>query len=129
MASDRDLSRRERQIINILHEKGEASAKEVLAEMPEAPTYSTVRALLKRMLDKEVISQRREGQRYIYTPVEARADASASALSRLLKTFFEGSAAKAVNALLGSQREPLSSDELAEIERAIEKAKQRQKHE
>lgn len=126
MSNDINLSRRERQIMNILHENGEASAKNVQALLPDAPSYSTVRALLKRMLDKELISLRQEGQRYIYTPAQARDEASASALSRLIKTFFEGSAAKAVNALLGTQQASLTDKELEEIEKAIQKAKQRQ---
>ncbi len=129
MSSDDNLSRRERQIINILHESGEASAKEVLDRLPDAPSYSTVRALLKRMLDKQLISIRREGQRYIYTPAENRDDASASALARLVKTFFEGSAAKAVNALLGSNQTSLTPKELDNIERAIQKAKRQGPHE
>ncbi len=88
-----------------------------------------MRALLKRMLDKDLICQRQQGQRYIYAPRQAHDDASASALSRLLKTFFDGSAAKAVNALLGSQRDALSTKELEEIEQAIKLAKQRDRDE
>lgn len=120
---DMKLSRRERQIVDILFAKGEASAQEVQSAMADAPSYSTVRALLARLLEKQVVSKRQEGAKYIYSPAADKTEASQSALQRVVKTFFEGSAAKAVNALLGSGHKALSDQEISELESLIAEAK------
>ncbi len=120
----KDLSRRERQIVDVLLQQGEATAKDVQAGMPDAPGYSAVRALLARMLDKDLITHRQEAGKYIYAVKATKEEAQESALQRMLKTFFEGSAAKAVSALLGSQGHDLSAEELAVLEAQIKKAKQ-----
>ncbi len=117
------LTRRERQIVDVLYERGEASVGEVHRALPEAPSYSAVRALLKKLLDKGHASYRKDGVRYIYRPVLARSKARRSALERLVNTFFNGSAADAVASLLGSQRQ-ISEDELAQIEAMLAKARQ-----
>ena len=120
------LSRRERQIMDILYERQALSAQDVRAALPDPPSYSAVRALLAKLVDKGVVKHREEGLRYIYSPVVEQHDARASALRKLVKTFFEGSAVQAVNALLGMEKKPLSEAELAELERAIREAKKRQ---
>lgn len=120
------LSRRERQIVDVLYAEGEASAQQVQALIPEPPSYSTVRALLARLLAKEVIDKRQEGAKYVYFPLIAREEMSQSALQRVVKTFFQGSAAKAVNALLGTQGSELSQDEIAALQKAISKLKERE---
>ncbi|HTF95963.1 MAG TPA: BlaI/MecI/CopY family transcriptional regulator [Cellvibrio sp.] len=116
------LSRRERQIMDALFEAGELSAQDVRAAIPDAPSYSAVRALLAKMVEKKVVDFREDGPRYIYFPVVAQDDARTSALQKLLKTFFGGSTAAAVNALLGMNREKLSADEIRELQQAIDAA-------
>jgi len=118
------LSRREREIMDALFEAGELSAQEVRAVLPEAPGYSAVRALLAKLVEKKIIDFREDGLRYIYFPVMAQEEARASAMQKLLKTFFGGSTAAAVNALLGMNGEKLTTSEVSELKAAIEKAKQ-----
>jgi BlaI family transcriptional regulator, penicillinase repressor len=117
------LSRRERQIMDALFEAGEMSAQDVKAAIPDAPGYSAVRALLAKLVEKKIIAYREEGPRYIYFPVIAAEAARTTALQRLLKTFFGGSTAAAVNALLGMNSEKLSDAEIKALQKAIEQAK------
>ncbi len=119
------LSRRERQIVDILFTLGEASAQQVQQGMEDAPSYSTVRALLARLLEKQAVGRRQDGAKYIYFASTDKSEASEGALQRVVKTFFEGSAAKAVNALLGNASQSLSEKEISDIESLIEQAKQR----
>ena len=116
------LTRRERQIMDVLYERGEASVGEVHRVLPDAPSYSAVRALMRKLLDKGHASYRREGTRYVYRPVLARTRARRGALDRVVNTFFDGSAAEAVVGLLGSRRD-LSDDEVARIEAVLAKVK------
>lgn len=117
------LSRRERQIMDALIENRELSAQEVQAAIPDAPSYSAVRALLTRLVEKGAISYRQEGARYHYFSLISDENARASALSRLIKIFFRGSRGKAVNALLDLEGEGLSEQEIADIERSIARLK------
>ena len=117
------LTRRERQIMDVLYERGEASVGEVRRALPNAPSYSAVRALMRKLLDKGHASYREEGTRYVYRPVLARNRARRSAMERVVNTFFAGSAADAVVGLLGNERR-LSEEELARIEATLEKLKQ-----
>ena len=121
--SPQKLSRREREILDVLYQTEEASAQQVMELMPDPPSYSSVRALLARMIEKELVTHRQEGAKYLYQPAQARAQAQSSALSRMLKTFFDGSIAKAANALLGEKGEELSDAELDALEQAIAKAR------
>lgn len=114
------LSRRERQIMDALFEAGELSAQEVRAAIPDAPSYSAVRALLAKLVEKKIVDFREDGPRYIYFPVVAQDEARASALQKLLKTFFGGSTTAAVNALLGMNRKKLSADEIRQLQQAID---------
>ena len=116
------LSRRERQIMDALFEAGELSAQDVRAAIPDAPGYSAVRALLAKLVEKKIVDFREEGPRYIYFPVVAQEEARISALQKMLKTFFGGSTAAAVNALLGMNKEKLSSDEIDKLQQAIDAA-------
>lgn len=116
------LTRRERQIMDVLYERGEASVGEVHRVLPDAPSYSAVRALMRKLLDKGHASYRREGTRYVYRPVLARNRARRGALERVVNTFFDGSAAEAVVGLLGSRRD-LSDNELARIEAVLAKVR------
>ena len=121
------LSRRERQIMDILIERREQSAQEIQHAMPDPPSYSTVRALLARLLEKKVVSFRQEGAKYIYFPAIEESQAKASAISRLLKTFFRGSRFGAVNALLESEGNDLSDWEIHELERKIAQLKKQKR--
>lgn len=116
------LTRRERQIMDVLYERGEASVGEVRRALPNAPSYSAVRALMRKLLDKGHASYREDGARYVYRPVLARNRARRSALQRVVNTFFDGSAADAVVGLLGGERD-LTEDELARIQATLEKLK------
>lgn len=121
------LSRRERQIMDALFEAGELSAQDVRVALPDAPSYSAVRALLAKLVEKKIVDFREEGPRYIYFPVVAQEEARASALQRLLKTFFGGSTTAAVNALLGMNREKLNADEIRQLKQAINDASRDEK--
>lgn len=118
------MSRRERQIIDILFELNKASAQEVLSKLPDPPSYSAVRAMLARMVEKKLVQFSNEGGKYIYSPMGKEEDAQLSALQRLIKTFFRGSRVKAVNALLETDAEKLSAREIEELERTIARVKQ-----
>lgn len=117
------LSRRERQIVDILYELNQASAQDVLDRLPEPPSYSAVRAMLARMVDKKLVQFHNEGGKYIYSPMGKEEDAQLSALQRLIKTFFRGSRVKAVNALLETDADKLSTREIEELERTIARIK------
>ena len=121
--ADFTLSRRERQIMDLLYARGKVSVADVQAGLSDAPSYSGVRALLRILVDKGELRHREEGGRYLYAPVRSRAQAGRSALRRLVNTFFDGSIAKAAAALVDSSDGKLSSAELAEFEALIRKAK------
>ena len=118
-----ELSRRERQIMDILHARGEATAAEVLAALPDPPSYSAVRALLAILVEKGHLKHRPEQARYIYAPTRRRSHAGRSALRRVLDIFYEGSLEKAVAALLHGSEANLSRDELTRLGQLIEQAR------
>jgi len=118
-----DLSRRERQIMDILYRRKSADAAEVLAELPDPPSYSAVRALLRILEEKGIILHTQEGRRYVYRPVESRERAGRSSVSRLLDTFFSGSVEDAVAAMLDARDEALSEEELDRLKTVIECAR------
>jgi BlaI family transcriptional regulator, penicillinase repressor len=117
------LSRRERQIMDFLFRVHHATAAEVMEGLPDAPSYSAVRALLRILEQKGHISHREEGRAYVYSPLQRRDSARQSALSHLLKTFFDNSAEQAVAALLAIKGEKMSDAELERMSTLIEKAK------
>jgi predicted transcriptional regulator len=122
--SKQPLTRREREIMDILYRRGRASAQEVLADLSDPPSYSAVRALLRLLEEREHVKHTEDGQRYIYAPVAARSDARRSALSHVVKTFFAGSVEQAVAALVESPRSKLSREELDRLSDLIDRAKQ-----
>ena len=122
------LSRRERQIMNVLYRLEKASAKEVMENLDDAPSYSSVRTLLGKLEEKGHIDHHESGLKYVYFPLVARKEASRSALSSVVKTFFRGSPVMAVNSLLDMSLEDLSPSELDELQRLIEN-KKNQSHE
>src|SRR5258708_2601251 len=115
------LSRRERQILDILYAKSSATAAEVRDALPDAPSYSAVRALLRILEEKGHAQHELQGTRYLYIPSVPRERARNSALTRIVQTFFEGSAAQAAAALVDSGS--LSNDDLTRLSALIERAK------
>jgi predicted transcriptional regulator len=118
---EKGLSRRERQIMDILYRAGKATAAEVRAAMPEAPSDSAVRTFLRILEEKGQIRHEADGGRYVYFPVESRTKARKAALRRLIETFFEGSASQAATALLGLSAGKLSKEELDRLEAMVKK--------
>ncbi|MBZ5576154.1 MAG: BlaI/MecI/CopY family transcriptional regulator [Acidobacteriia bacterium] len=116
-------SRRERQIMEILYQRGKTSASEVRAAMPDAPSYSAVRAMLRVLEDKGHVTHQAEGLKYVYVPVVNRDKAKRSAMKNLLDTFFSDSPEQAVAALLDVSSRRLTSQELDRMAEMIEKAK------
>jgi predicted transcriptional regulator len=116
------LSRRERQIMNILFERGEASASDVEEAMEDAPSYSAIRTHLRILVEKGHLKHRQDGQRYLYSPVHSHAKASRSMLRKVLDTFFEGSLAKAVAAMADSRDGELDDAEMTRLEVVLRNA-------
>jgi predicted transcriptional regulator len=117
------LSRRERQIMDIIYSRGRASATEVMESLPDPPSYSAVRALLRVLEEKGHLRHEQDGQRYVYSPTVERERAKRSALRRVLQTFFDDSTEDAVAALLDISQERLSDDELKRMEKLIKQAR------
>lgn len=116
-------SRRERQIMDIIYARGEATAAEVEAALPDAASYSAVRALLRILEEKGALKHRVDGLRYVYLPTEPHEKVSRSALQKVLHTFFEGSLANAVASLVDTKDGKLSAEELKRLESVIKKAR------
>ena len=117
------LSRRERQIMDILYQWERATVGEVLAKLDGKPNYSTVRAQLRVLEEKGHVRHEEEGLRYVYIPCVPREVARRSALRHVVETFFEGSTEKAVAALLGGEGWRISSEELDRLSALIAKSK------
>lgn len=117
------LSRRERQIMDVIFRLGEASVSDVVEHMPDNPAYNTVRVTMGILERKGYLKHRQEGQRYLYAPTVPLDNAKRSAVSHLLQTFFEGSPSKAVLAMLGMSANRLSRKDLDEIAGWIEDAR------
>jgi predicted transcriptional regulator len=118
-----DLSRRERQIVDILYAQGRATAAEVQASLPDPPSYSAVRAMLRILEEKGHVKHEQDGPRYVYVPTVARDNAKRSALRHMLQTFFDGSAEQAISALLDDSSTRLSDRELDRLARMIDQAR------
>jgi predicted transcriptional regulator len=118
-----DLSRRERQIIDILYAQGRATAADVQTALPEPPSYSAVRAMLRILEEKGHVKHEQDGPRYVYVPTVGRDNAQRSALHHMLKTFFDGSAEQAISALLDESSTRLSDAELDRLARLIDQAR------
>ena len=115
------LSRRERQIMNIIYQRGSASVADVLAELPDAPSYSTVRALLRILEEKGHLVHEKDGPRYIYRATEPRHQVGRSALKQIVQTFFDKSVEKTVATLVSDAE--ILDDELDRLSQLIEQAK------
>jgi predicted transcriptional regulator len=117
------LSRRERQIMDFLFSRGRASAAEVLDGIPDPPSYSAVRALLRTLEEKGHVVHEEQGRAYVYRPTLGREQARKSALKHLLKTFFGGSTEQAMAALLDLSGQKMGRDELDRLGELVERAK------
>jgi len=117
------VSRRERQIMDILYRRGQATAAEVMAELSGDPNSSTVRTQLRVLERKGYVRHEEEGLRYVYFPAVPRRAARRSALRHLVDTFFDGSAEKVVGALLGGEAARISEEELERIAALVAAAK------
>src|SRR3989442_15590516 len=106
------LSRRERQIMEVLYQRGKASASEVLAAMEDAPSNSAVRTLLRVLEEKGHVRRRAEGLKYVYSPAVAKEKAKRTAVKHLLETYFDGSSEQIVAALLDVSSTELTREEL-----------------
>lgn len=123
--SDREnLTRRERQIMDILYENGEGTVNDVRSKIANAPSYSAIRAVLSRLVTKGLLKYHENGPRYVYSPTLGVKKASQSALKKVIDTFFDGSHLHTINALLGISANKLSREELEELEKIIAKAKE-----
>ena len=116
-----DLGKRERQIMEIVYRRGQATASEVLAELPDPPTYSSVRAMLRYLEDKGRLRHEQDGPRYVYMPTAPADEVRGSAMSHVVRTFFAGSVSQAVATLLESK--PLSREEYERLSRLLDQAR------
>ena len=117
------LSKRERQVMDILFRRGEATVAEVMSELPQPPTYSAVRSVLRILAEKRLITHREDGPRYVYLPAVSTEGARSEALQHLLRTFFDGSARQAMVALLEMSDTDLSDAELAQLRKRVSNAR------
>ena len=122
MSAPSPLSRRERQIMDILYQRGKASATDVREAMPDAPSYSAVRAMLRVLEEKGHVKHQAEGMKYVYVPTVARDKAKRSAVKHLLDTFFSNSPEQVVAALLDVSSTRLTREELDRMAQMIERA-------
>jgi predicted transcriptional regulator len=118
-----DLSRRERQIMDVIYASGSATVRDVMDGVPDPPSYSAVRAMLRVLEEKGHVEHRHDGPRYVYVPTVPRAQASESAMKQMLRTFFDGSAERAVAALLDMSSSDLSEVELDRLAALIEQVR------
>ncbi|HTE04623.1 MAG TPA: BlaI/MecI/CopY family transcriptional regulator [Planctomycetota bacterium] len=117
------LSRRERQIMDVIYGRGRATAQEVADNIPDPPGYSAVRALLRVLEDKGHLRHEQDGPRYVFLPVVTRERASQSALRQLVRTFFDDSASQTMAALLDLKSRQLDASELDHLAQLIERAR------
>jgi predicted transcriptional regulator len=118
------LTRREAQIMEILHRRRRATVEEIRAELPDAPGPSSVRKLLDIMIDRRLLAREYDGPRFVYFPAAAPEDASRSALKQLVRTFFDNSPGSAAAALLDLTGKPLSDDEYTRLSALLERGRE-----
>ena len=121
------LSRRERQIVDILYRQGEAPVADVLEAIPDPPSYSTVRALLAVLEEKGYVRHRRQGRQYMYSPVVSRTQASRTALKHVVNTFFDDSVEDVVAALMSMKSTQISAEEYERLSRLIKAGRRKGK--
>ena len=117
-------SRRERQVMDILHRRGEATVAEIMEELPDPPTYSAVRSVLRILGEKKLIRFKEDGPRYVYFPAESTETARENVLAHVVETYFAGSPEQAVTALLRMSDVDMSEKEIDRLRSAITRARQ-----
>ena len=117
-------SRRERQVMDILHRRGEATVAEIMEELPDPPTYSAVRSVLRILGEKKLIRFKEDGPRYVYFPAESTETARENVLAHVVETYFAGSPEQAVTALLRMSDVEMSENEIERLRGAITRARQ-----
>jgi BlaI family transcriptional regulator, penicillinase repressor len=122
---DKHLSRREREIMDVIYERGRATVTEVMERLEDPPSYSAVRALLRILEEKGVLRHEQQGQRYVFLPTVTREKAKRSALKRMLQVFFDGSTEAAVAALLDISSTRLTEEEWDRLRAMVQEAKKR----
>ena len=118
-----DLGRRERQIMDVIFELGEASVGDVLQQLPDPPSYSAVRTMIRLLEEKKLLRHRREGTKYVYSPTHSREKVSRRAIAHLMKTFFAGSATDAMAAMLDVVSDEITENDLNRMSQLIDKAR------
>ena len=118
------LSRRERQVMDILHKRGEATVAEIMGELPDPPTYSAVRSVLRILGEKQLIRFKEDGPRYVYYPAQSTEVAREDVLAHVVQTYFAGSPEQAVTALLRMSDVDMDDSEVARLRSAIVRARQ-----
>ncbi|HKV76185.1 MAG TPA: BlaI/MecI/CopY family transcriptional regulator [Gemmatimonadales bacterium] len=122
-AESEDLSRRERQVMEILHRRGESTVSEIMQALPDPPTYSAVRSILRILGEKKLIAFREDGPRYVYSPAKPTDVARDDALAHVVQTYFAGSTEEAVTALLKLSDTKLSDPEIGRLREKIRRAR------
>lgn len=117
------MTKREKQVIDVIYQLKSATVKEVLAKMDNPPSYSSIRAVMNRLESKGVLVSKEDGPRYVYSPAEDIEKVGTSALEKLVNTFFNGSPLHTMSALLGISAKELSEAQLIELEQAISRAR------
>ena len=117
------LTRREREIMDILHKRERATAHEVMSDLADPPSYSAVRTFLRLLEERGHVRHEQDGPRYVYMPTVERREAQKSAMAHMVDTFFDGSVEEAIAALVGSSRPKLSAEELDRIAALVAKAR------
>ena len=125
MTEQEHLTRRERQVMEVIFSIGEGTVSDVRERLPDSPSYSAIRAALNRLVSKEELIAQERGPRYVYSPATNISTARKSALKKIRDTFFGGSSLKTLTALLGDASAELTKQELEELEQLIAKAKRR----
>lgn len=118
------LSRRERQVMDILHRRAEATVAEIMAELPDPPTYSAVRSVLRILGEKDLIRYKEDGPRYVYFPTQDTAKASDEVLAHVVRTYFAGSPEQAVTALLRMSDVDMKDEDVERLRDTIRRARQ-----
>ena len=118
------LSRRERQVMDILHRRAEATVAEIMAELPDPPTYSAVRSVLRILGEKNLIRYKEDGPRYVYFPAQDTEEARDDVLAHVVRTYFAGSSEQAVTALLRMSDVDMKDEEIVRLRETIRRARQ-----
>lgn len=118
-----DLSRRERQVIEILHRRGESTVAEIMQALPDPPTYSAVRSILRILGEKKLIAYKEDGPRYVYFPAKPTEKAADDVLAHVVRTYFAGSPEEAVTALLRMSDADLKDADLVRLREKIRRAR------